>query len=73
MFVFKEGFNQLPDFVLYPRGWMDALKDLITGSSLRFSSKEFNKRFVVVNAMPDAVRDLFSRESSWTFAWTKRT
>ncbi len=59
--VLTEGFNAVPPFVLYPRGWLDKLGDLIMGRPLKFSaSKAFNKTFALVSDEIAAIESLFS-------------
>lgn len=59
--VFQAGFEGLPAFVLYPRGWFDKLSDFIAGAPLKFSpSKKFNKAFVVIGDERSAIENLFT-------------
>lgn len=63
VFVLQEGFEDLPNFVLYPRGWIDKIGDMIKGSPLKLgSSKKFSKQFAVVTSEPARVASVFSAD-----------
>jgi hypothetical protein len=58
--VFMGGFEQTPSFVLYPKGWLDKLRDLISGRPLKFStSKAFNETFAIVGDEPSRIEAIF--------------